>query len=92
MPLSNTKPASVLPRCVRASTSVQPPRSGSRASRWANAEIGRDQSKVPIGALTNDHSAYAPNGEEMTSTMASKGLKVGVRGIYHAQVVLHQEA
>ncbi len=37
-----------------------------------------------------DHPAELQNGEEVTVSMASKALKVGERGIYHAKVVLLQ--
>ena len=49
-------------------------------ARWANAEVGGD--RMP------DHSAYAQDGIEVTVTKASKVLKVGERGIYHAKTVL----
>ncbi len=37
-----------------------------------------------------DHPAYMRDGEEMTVTLASKALKVGERGIYHARIVLEK--
>ena len=50
------------------------------AARWADATVGGDR-------LT-DHPAYAQDSGEMTVTKASKILKVGERGIYHARNVL----
>ena len=50
------------------------------AARWADATVGDDR-------LT-DHPAYMQNGQEVTVTKASKILKVGERGIYHAKNVL----
>ncbi len=46
-------------------------------ARWANAEGGR-----PLNP------AHAQGYEETTVTAASKALKVGERGIYHAKDVL----
>jgi hypothetical protein len=46
-------------------------------ARWANAEVGR-----PV------NTAHAQYNEETTVTVASKALKVGERGIYHAKIVL----
>ena len=47
------------------------------AARWADAEVGR-----PV------NTAHTQDYEETTVTEASKALKVGERGIYHAKVVL----
>ncbi len=49
------------------------------AARWADAEVGR-----PV------NTAHAQDNEEMTVTAASKALKVGERGIYHANVVIKE--
>ena len=48
-------------------------------ARWANAEGGR-----PINP------AHAQGNEKMTVPLASKALKVGQRGIFHAKVVLSE--
>jgi hypothetical protein len=50
------------------------------AARWADATVGGDR-------LT-DHPAYAQDSGEVAVTKASKTLKVGERGIYHARNVL----
>ena len=50
------------------------------AARWADAEGGGDR--------IADHSAPAQGGGEVTVTKASKTLKVGERGIYHAKTIL----
>jgi hypothetical protein len=49
-------------------------------ARWANAEGGGDRMSY--------HPAHAQGGEEMTVTKASKALKVGERGIFHAKHVI----
>ena len=48
-------------------------------ARWANATGGGNRM---------DHPAHMQGGEEVTVTKASRALKVGERGIYHAKVVL----
>ena len=50
------------------------------AARWADATVGGDR-------LT-DHPAYAQDSGEVTVTKASKTLKVGERGISHANTIL----
>ncbi len=50
-------------------------------ARWANAEVGGNRM---------DHTAYTQDGEEMTVPLASRALKVGVRGIYHGRIVLSE--
>ncbi len=57
----------------RTAPQSQPRRSGSRASRWANATGGGNRM---------DHPAELQDGDEVTVTAASKALNVGERGIY----------
>ena len=47
------------------------------AARWADAEVGRP-----------GNTAQTQDNEEVTVTKASKTLKVGERGLYHAKNVL----
>ncbi len=46
--------------------------------------------RARVGPVAN-HTAHTQDGSEMTVTQASKALNGGLRGIYHARVVIHEE-